>query len=584
MHKPSSAALTCLVLLALAAAAPPSAHAADSIYWADGATGTIQAGNLDGSGAAANLFAGESTPEGVAIDPATNRIYWANIGGTIRVANLDGSGAPANLFAGESNPFGVAIDPANNRIYWANSNNGTMRVGNLDGSGAASTLFAGEGGPRGVAIDPATNRIYWANAISGTIRVGNLDGTGVASSLFAGQTNPFGVAIDPAANRIYWANLNGGTIRVGNLDGSGTASDLFAGENVPFGVAIDPAANRIYWTSIGGDAIRVANLDGSGAAANLFAGQTSPTFTALLRTPLGAGAPAISGGGAVGQQLSCGQGAWAADLLGAFLFRAPASFAYHWLRDGAEIPGATTSTYTPTEAGSYSCRVTATNQAGSAAQTSATLPVSAAAQPAGCEDVSLATGFGAPVAVELVCSGEPPLVHEILGAPADGEISGFDPGAGTLTFTPGAGFSGSDSFTYRATSEGGPSEPATVEIEVAGSSPLPPAQDFSFGKLRRNTEKGTVFLAVIVPGPGQIGYRGKGETRAAGADAHASRQVTGGRLWLKIKPGRFGKRKLAIRRKLKRGSGRASVTVFVTYVPRDGSRRTKARTLTLIRK
>ncbi len=223
----------------------------------------------------------------------------------------------------------MAIDPAANKIYWASYTNDTIRVANLDGSGTASTLFGSEAGPSGVAIDPAANKIYWTNQIGATgVRVGNLDGSGTASTLFGGEANPIGVAIDPAAGKIYWADLGSccsgpGTIRVANLDGSGTASTLFGSEAGPAGVAIDPAANKIYWGNFGTGAIRVANLDGTGTAADLFTGQGFANFPVLLRAPTGTGPPAISGEAETGEELSCSEGDWAPDLLGAFLFRAP---------------------------------------------------------------------------------------------------------------------------------------------------------------------------------------------------------------------------------------------------------------------
>jgi DNA-binding beta-propeller fold protein YncE len=332
---------------------------------------------MDGSGTASTLFGSEGGPCGVAIDSYKEKIYWANFSsGTIRVANLDGSGTASTLFGSEGSPCGVAIDPAAGKIYWANFSSGTIRVANLDGSGTASTLYGTESGPSGVAIDPAANKIYWTNQVGTTgVRVANLDGSGTASTLFGSEANPIGVAIDPAANKIYWADLGSccsgpGAIRVGNLDGSGTASTLFGGEAGPAGVAIDPAANRIYWANFGPGVIRVGNLDGSGAAADLFTGQGFANFPVLLRAPVGTEPPTISGEAKIGEELTCSEGNWAPDLLGAFLSRAPHSAQFQWLRDGVEIGGETSATLTPTEPGSYACRVTASNQAGSSSQTS----------------------------------------------------------------------------------------------------------------------------------------------------------------------------------------------------------------------
>ena len=306
---------------------------------------------------------------------AADTIHWASESGFVGVGNLDGSGTASTLFGSEGGPCGVAIDSYKEKIYWANFSSGTIRVANLDGSGTASTLFGSEGSPCGVAIDPAAGKIYWANFSSGTIRVANLDGSGTASTLFGSEANPIGVAIDPAANKIYWADLGSccsgpGTIRVGNLDGSGTASTLFGGEAGPAGVAIDPAANKIYWANFGPGVIRVGNLDGSGTATDLFTGQGFANFPVLLRAPIGTGPPTISGEAKIGEKLSCSEGDWAHDLLGAFLSRAPHSAEFQWLRNGGEIGGETSANFTPTEAGFYACRVTASNQAGSSSQTS----------------------------------------------------------------------------------------------------------------------------------------------------------------------------------------------------------------------
>jgi hypothetical protein len=84
------------------------------------------------------------------------------------------------------------------------------------------------------------------------------------------------------------------------------------------------------------------------------------------------------------QRLACSPGTWAPDLLGSFLYRTPQSFTYQWIRNGIDLtdpPDPTKPYYTPTVAGSYSCRVTATNRAGSATQTSAAFAVSSGMLP-----------------------------------------------------------------------------------------------------------------------------------------------------------------------------------------------------------
>jgi hypothetical protein len=365
------------VLMGAAVWFPAGAFASDAIYWTSYTSpGAVRFGDLAGS-SAQDLVTGESSPEGVAIDLAAGKIYWADTtSGAIRVANLDGTGA-RDLYTGESSPSGAAIDPSAGLIYWANSvsRTGSIRVGNLDGSGA-KTLFAGESYPLGVAIDPAAGKIYWGSYDTFKIRVGNLDGTG-ATDLFTGENYPTGLAIDPAAGKLYWTNEFAGTIRVGNLDGTG-ASNLYTGEASGVGgLAIDPAAGKIYWGDFSGGTVRVGSLDGTAPAQNLYTGETDAWFVALVRAPLGVGAPQVSGAGQVGQSLSCGSGSWAADLLSGFLYRAPQSLAYQWMVGGAPIAGAMTSSLLASSPGAYRCEVTATNAVGSTTQMSAPTIVSA---------------------------------------------------------------------------------------------------------------------------------------------------------------------------------------------------------------
>ena len=153
-------------------------------------------------------------------------------------------------------------------------------------------------------------------------------------------------------------------------------------------VAAAPAlgADRVYWTNlnnntISSNPISFANLDNTGGGGQLKttgAAPSEPAFLALLKLPSGAGAPRVSGGSRTGSKLSCSRGVWAADLLGAFLFRAPHSYTYRWTRNGSKIPGANSNTTLASSPGSYTCTVTAGNAAGSNHQHSAPFTVGAA--------------------------------------------------------------------------------------------------------------------------------------------------------------------------------------------------------------
>jgi sugar lactone lactonase YvrE len=379
-----AAALTILAL-------PGGAYAADGIYWADAGNNTISHANLDGSGAL-ELDTGTATlsePNGLVLDAAAGRIYWANYqADTISYANLDGSGRGNLVIVGATvdRPSGLALDPANGRLYWANAELDTISSARLDGSDGRGlpTGAATVDKPQGVALDLAGGRIFWSNRSGGKISFTSLDGSGAGGDLPTGMAtveSPLGLAIDATADKVYWTNLDGNEVSYAALDGSGAGGDLNTGTATvkrPEGIAIDPEESRLYWANSEGGGIAYARLDGSGGADLPTPGASfnQPNLPALLKAPEPAPTlriPEISGQHLLERPLFCDQGAWMADLPGAFLFRAPQSFSYGWLRNGDAIENATESRYRPTKPGTYNCLVTATNAAGSTVQRSADL-------------------------------------------------------------------------------------------------------------------------------------------------------------------------------------------------------------------
>ena len=359
----------------------------------------ISLANLAGRGGEGLTVSGATVdhPLGVAIDSATGTMYWANFGSsinyctgtlnggnTISFARLDGTGGGTLKTSGAtvSGPDGVAIDPAAGRLYWANDHGNSISYANLDGSGGHDLNTAGATVkcPAGLAVDPAVGRVYWTNFRGNTISYANLNGTGGGDLPITRATisGPYGLAINSATGHLYWANDTGNTISYSNLDGSGGDDLSTTGATVrgPWGIAIDPIAGKVYWANNIGSTISYANLDesGGGDLSTPGASVDHPKYPALLEVPSGAGTPVVRGGSTTGSRLSCSSGTWAADLPESFLYRAPQRVAYSWSRNGTPILGASSS-ITANSPGSYACQVTASNYAGSMSQTSAAFTV-----------------------------------------------------------------------------------------------------------------------------------------------------------------------------------------------------------------
>jgi len=395
-------ALTALLWMASAA------QAAELVYWNNYEENTIAFAGIDGTGGGALNLTGSvvENPEGMAIDTATNKLFVASAGetpknpGFITAINLDGSGATTFSPPGApvDVPEGVVVDPATRMIFWANTgsggSNGSIAWANLDGSagGTLNTTGAKVENPYRMALDPVGGRVYWTNTAEplDSIAFANTNNTGGGGNLdLTGATVPKGItgySVDPTAGRIYWLENENEIISFAGLSGGGGGDLSMTGATVddPYGLAFDPTIGKFYFGNYGhaGErigAIGTLNLLGGGGAINIATAPVKgPQDPTILKSPTGTEVPKVTRSKKSRSGLSCSTGSWAADFAGSFVYQAPHTFAYQWKSKGKSLKGATKATLQAKSAGKYTCVVTASNQAGSAGQTSAAVNVKAA--------------------------------------------------------------------------------------------------------------------------------------------------------------------------------------------------------------
>ena len=181
-------------------------------------------------------------------------------------------------------------------------------------------------------------------------------------------------------------------------------------------------------------------------------------------------APVLAGTGKIGSEITLDDGSWSGLPLPVL--------SRQWLRDGAEIAGATGAAYLPgpeDDRCALACRVTALNTAGSRSAETPPLAITYVA-PTRVQDLLeeiLDQGVG-PVAVETagVFAGE------ALRFAANGAGVAIDPETGVLTVSTDAALS--ETVTVTATNSGGSAEASfqlTIEVDPAAGFPPPIADD-----------------------------------------------------------------------------------------------------------
>src|SRR5438045_6816512 len=98
------------------------------------------------------------------------RLIILILGSMLLAAGLAGAASVVATIPVGNNPEGVAVNPLTNRAYVTNISDNDVSV--IDGVGNAviATVNVGNG-PFDVAVNPTTNRIYATNGSDGTVSV-----------------------------------------------------------------------------------------------------------------------------------------------------------------------------------------------------------------------------------------------------------------------------------------------------------------------------------------------------------------------------------------------------------------------------
>ncbi len=211
----------------------------------------------------------DSYPVGIAINPATSKIYVSNeFSNTVSIIDESTDKVQATIRVG-SFPYGIDVNPLNNRIYVANRGSNTVSV--IDGSTNLKMADVQVGkSPIDVAVNPSSSLAYVTNIESGTVSV--IDGitNNVSSTIKVGRI-PYAIAVNPETNNTYVTDLGDGSISIlknsknnlnnnSNIIRGGTILEKINGIVAPAGIAINVSTNKAYVTDYASNTVFVIDL------------------------------------------------------------------------------------------------------------------------------------------------------------------------------------------------------------------------------------------------------------------------------------------------------------------------------------
>ncbi|XP_017054240.1 nidogen [Drosophila ficusphila] len=183
-------------------------------------------------------------------DCVEGRVYWGDISTKkIVSAKYDGTDSRPFITTDIESPEGIAIDVISRRLYWTDSAKDTIEVASLDDPSLRAVIINKQlVNPRGIAVDPYREKLYWSDwdRSSPKIEVSNLDGTG--RELLLGQdavTLPNSLVVLESTGEVCYADA--GTKKVECIDAQSRQIRTISNElSYPFGITY--THDQFYWT------------------------------------------------------------------------------------------------------------------------------------------------------------------------------------------------------------------------------------------------------------------------------------------------------------------------------------------------
>lgn len=462
-------------------------------------------------------------PRRLAINALATEVYVSNVNGnSVSVIDTNESSALKNTLVATiavgNSPSGVAYSADGSKVYVVNAADNSVSVIDTAQRQVIATvpvgaqLLSAPGGlvPYGIAVHPNGQQVFVVNAGANSISV--IDTATNTSAAPISLTAPSGAALSLDGAKLYVVNQSaplppqisifdtatfaqigspipfpGGGSGIGGAAMGQDGAQFCVVQNASNILCLDTTTLSLTTTNGGSGLFGYLDFTPSGAAyvpvlqSNQLRHLTLPGGAIQANVPLGSGTQPVQ---VVLGRIPVVTGDPPIGLAGASYTFTPMAyggitFAATGLPAGLSIdPNTGVISGIPTQAGTFTPTITLTNQAGTASHQPSLVIYNLQAQPDSettLADTPISSSVVANDTVEPVGAS---VTYTLATSTSNGNLV-FDPSNGSYTYTPAAGFTGTDSFTYQicltAPNAAVCSATAGVNISVNGVLPGAPS-------------------------------------------------------------------------------------------------------------
>ncbi|KAL7736227.1 hypothetical protein ACLKA6_002906 [Drosophila palustris] len=197
-------------------------------------------------------------------DCVEGRVYWGDISAKkILSAKYDGTDERPFITEDIESPEGIAIDSISRRLYWTDSVKDTIEVASLDNPSLRAVIISKNlVNPRGIAVDPYREKLYWSDwdRSSPKIEFSDLDGTGRELLLGSDAVQlPNSLVVLEHSGELCYADA--GTKKVECINVANRQIRTISQElSYPFGVTF--THDQFYWTDWTTKKLEISDSEG----------------------------------------------------------------------------------------------------------------------------------------------------------------------------------------------------------------------------------------------------------------------------------------------------------------------------------